>query len=124
MKITIGYLKRIIREWVVDDPKDPDRIADIVHAAATAVKNDMAQSRIKSTDSIRRFDKAIESVIDPNVERPPYFWERVALAAKRLNMWNDDAWHKDGYGVVAAYAEDRTAYADLERKHFSSGKGL
>lgn len=80
--------------------------------AATAVKNDIVQRPIKPSDGMWRFDKIIDSVIDPNVERQPRFWENVMIAASRLNA-GKDTWDPEGYGIVASYANTKTAYSQL-----------
>ena len=88
----------------------------LVETAARAVKDDMA--RAPSGAGIWRFDEVLNRIVGP---RGRDFLRAVGKLAREKNLGRD-TWDREGFGIVAAWAENKVAwmtpgFAQARREH-------
>ena len=83
-----------------------DDIATLVDAAALAVKQDMERKPVTGADGIWRFDRVCEQVIGKRDRETLRAIERVA----REKNARRDTWDREGFGIVASFAQTKAAF--------------
>lgn len=86
-----------------------DILEMLVDAAAAKCAKSMKERPVKSSDGIWRFDLILRTVLGHSSYRSKETWLEIYELAMRKNFMKD-TWDQNGYGIVAAYAQNNAAY--------------
>ena len=87
-----------------------DTFEKLVDAAAGAVKKSMEERPVKDSDGIWRFDLILRTVLGHMSYRSKEDWHKIQEIAWKKNF-KKETWDREGYGIVASFAQTNAAYA-------------